>query len=335
MPEDQTDLLLVTPDHADDHDHDHAEDDFTHLGLAADTNMMTRSVMDRRRLLGLGALGVSTLLGAAALGSRASAALLGGGGAPPPPPAGRTPPGGPGGPGGPGMPPGQGDADTVTSADGQCTTLPQETQGPYPADGSGASGKTVMILDNTGIVRRDLTHSTGTGRQVSGVPLRLTMQLVDVTGNCTPLAGQVVYVWHCTAAGEYSLYSQGITAEDYLRGVQVTDAQGRVTFDTIFPGCYTGRWPHIHFEIYPNLAAAVKGNVDKNVSLVSQIALPEKECRAVYADKRYSGSVRNLNDITLATDNVFGDGAKAQTPRITGDAKVGYAASITVGVKTR
>ena len=328
MTTDPTDLLLVTPGQPE--DHDHADDDFTHLGLAADTHMMSRSVLDRRRLLGLGALGVSTLLGTATLGGRASAALLGGGGPPPPPPPGGTPPGGPGGQG---APAGQGDADTLRSADGQCSTLPQETQGPYPADGSGASGKTVMILNNTGIVRRDLTRSTGTGTQVSGVPLRLTVGLVDVASNCKPLAGQVVYVWHCTAAGEYSLYSPGITAEDYLRGVQVTDAQGRVTFDTVFPGCYAGRWPHIHFEIYPNLAAAVKGNVGQNVSLVSQIALPEKECRAVYADRRYSSSVRNLNAITLATDNVFGDGAKGQTPRMSGDVKAGYAANITVGIK--
>ena len=90
MTTDPTDLLLVTPDQPE--DHDHADDDFTHLGLAADTHMMSRSVLDRRRLLGLGALGVSTLLGAATLGGRASAALLGGGGAPPPPPPGGTPP---------------------------------------------------------------------------------------------------------------------------------------------------------------------------------------------------------------------------------------------------
>ncbi|MFC5847850.1 intradiol ring-cleavage dioxygenase [Deinococcus petrolearius] len=325
MPEDRPDLLVVSPDTHD--DHDHAPDDFTHLGLAADTNMMSRTPVDRRRLLGLGALGVGTLLGAAALGSRASAALLGGGGAPPVgAPPGGAPPGG--------APAGQGDADTVSSADGQCTTLPEETNGPYPADGSGASGQTVMILNKSGIVRRDLTRSLGTGHRVSGVPLKLTMQLVDVDNNCAPLAGHVIYVWQCTASGEYSLYSQGVTAEDYLRGVQVSDAQGRVTFETIFPGCYPGRWPHIHFEVYPNLGAAVAGNVDKNVSLVSQIALPEKESRLVYADRRYGNSTRNLNQLTLATDTVFSDGAKAQTPRVTGSVKAGYAASINVGLKS-
>ncbi|MFC6617929.1 hypothetical protein [Deinococcus radiophilus] len=115
-------LLLVTPEDHD--DHDHAPDDFTHLGLGVDAGMMTRSVMDRRRVLSLGALGVGALLGAATLGRGA----LAGGGGPPLPPAGGPPPGGiGGGPGG-----GQGDADTVTSVNGECTTLPTETQAPIP-----------------------------------------------------------------------------------------------------------------------------------------------------------------------------------------------------------
>lgn len=326
MKDETQDILLLTPDAHD--DHDHADDDFTHLGLRADVNMLARTPVDRRRLLGMGALGVSALLGATTLGSVAQARILGGGGRPPGPP----PSGAPGGAGG-GAPAGQGDSSTIASADGQCRTLPTETQGPYPADGSSASGQTVNILKQSGIVRSNLTRSS-TGKVASGVPLTLSMQLVSVGATCTPLAGHVIYVWHCTADGLYSLYSQGITGEDYLRGVQVTDAQGRVSFQTIFPGCYAGRWPHIHFEVYPNLAAAVQGNVKGNVSLVSQIAMPETQCRAVYADKRYTGSTRNLNQITLATDNVFGDGAKAQTPQMGGRVAAGYTASIVVGLKS-
>ena len=164
-------LLLVTPEDQD--DHDHAPDDFTHLGLGADAGMMTRSVMDRRRVLRLGALGVGALLGAATLGRGALAGGMGGG------------------------PGGQGDADTVTSANGEYTTLPTETQGPYPADGSQASGQTVNILENSDIVRRDLTRSIDGGAAVDGVPLTLTMELVNVYTNCAPLSGYVIYVWHC------------------------------------------------------------------------------------------------------------------------------------------
>lgn len=71
-----------------------------------------------------------------------------------------------------------------------------------------------------------------------------------------PLAGYAIYLWHCNRDGGYSMYSSGITAENYLRGVQVTDSNGEVTFSTIFPGCYSGRWPHIHFEVYASLDAA-------------------------------------------------------------------------------
>ena len=121
--------------------------------------------------------------------------------------------------------------------------------------------------------------------------------------------------------------------EDFLRGAQVTDGSGCVTFQTVFPGCYTGRWPHIHFEIYPNLATAVQGNVNQNVARVSQIAMPEDVSRAVYAGGRYSGSVTNLNRITLASDNVFSGGVQAQMPQVSGSLSTGYTASITVGIQ--
>ena len=70
-----------------------------------------------------------------------------------------------------------------------------------------------------------------------------------------------MYLWHCTADGNYSLYSSGITNQNYLRGVQVSDASGLVSFTSIFPGCYSGRWPHIHFEVYRSLALATSGRL--------------------------------------------------------------------------
>jgi hypothetical protein len=69
-------------------------------------------------------------------------------------------------------------------------------------------------------------------------------------------AGATVYLWHCDRDGNYSMYSSGMTPENYLRGVQEADADGVVTFTTIFPGCYDGRMPHVHFEVYPTLAKA-------------------------------------------------------------------------------
>lgn len=149
--------------------------------------------------------------------------------------------------------------------------------------------------------------------------------------NCAPLAGYAVYAWHCDAAGGYSLYSSGITGQNYLRGVQVSDSAGQVTFTTIFPGCYPGRWPHIHFEIYASASAAVSG---ANAVRISQLAIPESTCRAVYAQAAlYPSSLSNLNALTLATDSVFGnDSAVLQLATMTGSVATGYGATLEVGV---
>jgi protocatechuate 3,4-dioxygenase beta subunit len=80
-------------------------------------------------------------------------------------------------------------------------------------------------------------------------------------------------------------------------------SDGVATFTSIFPACYSGRWPHIHFEVYPSLAAATD---DSNKVATSQIALPEDSCNAAYATDGYSQSVRNLQPVSLRTDNVFG-----------------------------
>ena len=80
--------------------------------------------------------------------------------------------------------------------------------------------------------------------------MTVELTLTDLAGGGKPFAGAVVYVWHCTREGEYSLYSPNVRNENFLRGVQVADAAGLVRFTSVFPGCYTGRWPHVHFEVY-------------------------------------------------------------------------------------
>jgi protocatechuate 3,4-dioxygenase beta subunit len=100
-----------------------------------------------------------------------------------------------------------------------------------------------------------------------------------------------VYLWHCDRDGQYSLYSQGVTDQNYLRGVQETDGNGRVRFTSIFPAAYMGRWPHIHFEVYPSLSAATRSG---SMLATSQLALPEDVCDLVYATDGYSESVRNM-----------------------------------------
>lgn len=220
---------------------------------------------------------------------------------------------------------------TVASAT-SCSVIPSETAGPYPGDGtnSNASG-IVNALVLSGIVRSDIrTSVAGASGTAQGVPMTVTLKLVNTASSCANLAGYAIYLWHCTRDGGYSLYSSGVNAENFLRGVQVTDANGEVTFTTIFPGCYSGRWPHMHFEIYPSLASATSGSNDVKTS---QLALPASACSQVYGVvSGYSASASNFAAISLATDNIFSDGYATQLPEISGDATNGFAATLTVGV---
>jgi protocatechuate 3,4-dioxygenase beta subunit len=209
-----------------------------------------------------------------------------------------------------------------------CATAARaETAGPYPSDGS--NGPNVLI--ESGIVRSDIRSSFGPySGTAEGVPVTIDLTLQDLTQNCAAGAGMAVYIWHCDRSGDYSLYSQAAADQNYLRGVQVTDQNGRVSFTSIFPACYAGRWPHIHFELFDSLEAAVAG---ENARLTSQIALPEQSCTAVYGyDTGYSASVQNMSAVTLGSDNVFGDGWDAELASVTGDPVSGMTIALAIGV---
>ncbi|WP_439570705.1 intradiol ring-cleavage dioxygenase [Sphingomonas sp.] len=222
---------------------------------------------------------------------------------------------------------------TPTST-GSCVADPRETNGPYPADGTNtSSGPTSNVLTATGVVRSDIRSSfVGSTTAVPGVQVTLTLTIVNVNASCAALAGYAIYIWHCDALGRYSLYD--VPAESWLRGVGVTDANGQVTFTTIFPGCYTGRWPHIHFEVFSSLSAATGGNFAR---LISQLAMPADTCATVYnGSSTYTSSVANLARITVASDNVFGNNTAAQiaqqTPTMSGSVANGYTASAVIGL---
>jgi protocatechuate 3,4-dioxygenase beta subunit len=191
------------------------------------------------------------------------------------------------------------------------------------------------VLTESGIVRSDIRSSFGTSTALAGgVPLTLTLHLLNSNNSCAPLSGYAVYLWHCTREGGYSLYSSGLQDENFLRGVQVTDSTGSVTFQTIFPGCYSGRYPHIHFEVYPSLAMAT---LYTNKILTSQLALPSEVCNTVYGSASgYSASVSNFSRVTTSSDNVFGDNTAAQmavmTPALTGSIAAGYTSTLSIGV---
>ena len=208
-----------------------------------------------------------------------------------------------------------------------CAVIPEETAGPFPGDGSNGPN----VLADSGVVRKDIRSSFGSSTTVAtGVPLTIILTVQDSGAGCAPLAGAAVYVWHCDQGGNYSLYSQAAANENYLRGVQAADDSGLVTFQSIFPACYSGRWPHIHFEVYPSLEMATDEN---NKIATSQVALPKETCDLVYATAGYEQSVSNLQQVSLERDMVFSDGVTQQLGIVTGTVDQGLAVALTVPVR--
>lgn len=309
------------PDH-DRGDSPHPDHD---RGLEFDlrTLLSRRSAFSRRRALGVGLGGVAAAALAAcapvssggsatAAGSSASSA----GAAEPsggvsPSASGATAPASP----------------TATRAIADCgVETPDETAGPYPGDGSNGPN----VLEESGIVRSDITGSFGGGdvKRVEGLPLTLTLTILDGSNGCVPYAGAAVYAWHCDPSGKYSLYDAGYEDDNFLRGVQEADENGQVTFSTIFPGAYNGRWPHVHFEVFDSLRNI---NSTGQVLKVSQVALTDAACRAVYATDGYASSARSFPNTPLNGDMVFGDdGGAHQLATMSGSVSAGYTAALNV-----
>nr|WP_254184332.1 3,4-dioxygenase subunit beta [Micrococcus luteus] len=218
---------------------------------------------------------------------------------------------------------------SAASASPSATLTEMVTENARPYPGGGSNGPDV--LDASGIERSDLTTSIDTGTAAEGVPLRVTMNVIDMANGDAAMTGAAVYLWHADAQGRYSMYSDGITEETYLRGVQVVGDDGTVTFTTVWPGCYDGRWPHLHFEVFPDKASITDAT---NNVLTSQIAMPEEQSAQVYATSAYDGSTENFADVSLETDNVFSDGYETQLPQITGSVEKGFAITIDVPIDT-
>ena len=292
-------------------EHDEIEDH--DLGLSHDLPNLLSRRLALTAFAGLGAVGMAACSTSGSTSATSSTATTGMG----------APPSGMGGPPAGGAPP----AAAATTSDAVSGLIPSETAGPYPGDGSNGPD----VLAESGVVRKDITSSFGgaTGK-AEGVPLTITMKVLNLSsGDGAPLAGAAVYLWHCDRDGNYSMYSSGLTDQNYLRGVQVTGADGTVTFTSIFPGCYAGRWPHVHFEVYPSEADAVAATKRLRTS---QLALPEDTCKLVYATDGYSKSVGNLAGVSLATDNVFSDGYALQLGKTSGSADQGFTVTLNVPV---
>jgi protocatechuate 3,4-dioxygenase beta subunit len=190
------------------------------------------------------------------------------------------------------------------SAPPSCTLYPRQTEGPYYLD--------------VDLLRRDVRD----GR--TGAPLRLELQVVSAA-SCAPLEGLVVDIWHCDAAGRYSGYpgqpgGGATTGETFLRGSQITAADGRVRFDTIYPGWYPGRTTHVHFKVH--LSATSEAT--------SQLYFPEEVTAAVYAAPPYAA--RGRKDTSNAADGVARGRGGPTVASVFSDGAGGQLATLVVGV---
>ncbi|MCX7621074.1 MAG: intradiol ring-cleavage dioxygenase [Acidimicrobiales bacterium] len=179
------------------------------------------------------------------------------------------------------------------TTDAECTLVPELTEGPFYLD--------------VDLVRRNITE----GRP--GTPLRLTMTVLGADG-CSPLHDVAVDVWHCDANGDYS--PRGAT---FLRGTQITDKNGAVTFDTIYPGYYAGRAVHIHFKVH----------LDARTEVTSQLFFPDELNNEVLTKGVYAS--RGRPDMPNGNDRIFGQSAGKTLVQPVNDGD-GYAATLTVTV---
>jgi protocatechuate 3,4-dioxygenase beta subunit len=200
---------------------------------------------------------------------------------------------------------------TNGSSSSNCTVTNSETEGPFPTKSPAK------------FVRSDIRDGQ------TGVGFTMNITIKNANSSCAALAGALVDVWHCDKAGNYSEYggtgmqSVNYTTVDFLRGRQTTDANGLVTFTSIFPGWYSGRAPHIHVHIYNSAGKSL---------LVTQIAFPYDICTTVYTTGQSYGYTKGAQDTLNERDNVFGDGYTNELATVSGSLSGGYTLTHTIVV---
>ncbi len=221
-----------------------------------------------------------------------------------------------------------------TPAPTGCAVTKAEGAGPFPADGTNvAPGATSNVLTQNGVVRADVRASfVGSTTAATGVPVALTLTLVNTNAACAALAGYAVYIYSADAQGRFSLYD--VPAQSYLRGVQVTNAAGQVTFTTLIPGVDTGRYPRFYIQVFPTAASATSGT---QAVFTTQLILPASVAQSVYTDTtNYPGQAARFAAVSLTGDPAFGDNTTAEnaalTPSFSGGVGSGFTAMLTIGL---
>ena len=203
---------------------------------------------------------------------------------------------------------------TAATAIPACIVLPELTEGPYFVDEK---------LD-----RSDIRSDPSDGSIKEGLPLQLTFRVSQINNSCTPLAGAAVDIWHCDAMGIYSDASDpgfNTIGKKFLRGYQVTDANGVAQFTTIYPGWYQGRAVHIHFKIR---ADAPGGGI---YDFTSQLFFDDSVSDMVYTQEPYS-SKPGVRSPRNEGDGIFQQSGGQLTLRPTQTTE-GYAAVFDIGLQ--
>jgi protocatechuate 3,4-dioxygenase beta subunit len=191
----------------------------------------------------------------------------------------------------------------------KCATTPDEGVGVHPDE--------LGLINDPSYFRQDITDGK------TGVPLTLALTVVSVKSGCAAVSGAQVQVSQCDSAGNYSEYAQtgvDVRSQRFLRGAQTTDANGSVTFRSIYPGWYGDRAAHVHVDIFIN------GSVVKS----TQLAFPDEISATVNRLGDYA--LRGQNPMTNARDYVFGDSLASELATVTGDSATGYLAALTIVV---
>lgn len=194
-----------------------------------------------------------------------------------------------------------------------CMLTPEQTEGPYFSD---------LRLN-----RSDIRTDPGDGSVKPGIPLTVALHVYSVSGNdCSPLSGAIVDIWHCDASG---VYSDAVDAafdtrgKNFLRGYQITDADGMVQFLTIYPGWYPGRAVHIHFKVRARTAS------QQNVEVTSQLYFPDLLTDAIHARSPYTSTGKRQRN---EDDGIFRRGGKHLLLDVTKQGQ-GYAGAFDVGIQ--
>jgi len=202
-------------------------------------------------------------------------------------------------------------SDAAQSQATSCVLIPDKTEGPFFVDEK--------------LNRSDIRADPSDGSVQAGTPVSLTMVVVRADGNCAPVAGAVVDIWHANAAGKYSdVGSEGTSGKKYLRGLQVSDANGQVKFTTIFPGWYQGRAVHIHFKI------RVVDGTSQTYEFTSQLFFEPSTASTIYGTGVYAS--RGNSTTPNARDGIYGSDGSKLVVALAPDGNGAYAGTFVAGV---